>query len=53
LADVNLGPEACWWNGDGCIGCQGLYGVNKTRGLAHRQIAAWLADGLYGVWALS
>jgi hypothetical protein len=24
LADVSLGPEACCWNGDGCIGCQGL-----------------------------
>jgi hypothetical protein len=27
LADVSLGPEACWWNGGGCIGCQGLLGL--------------------------
>jgi hypothetical protein len=24
LADVSWGPEACCWNGDACIGCQGL-----------------------------
>jgi Transposase DDE domain group 1 len=26
-ADVSLGPEPCCWNGDGCIGRQGLLGV--------------------------
>jgi hypothetical protein len=27
LLDVSLGPEPCCWNGDGCIGRQGLLGV--------------------------